>query len=570
MHANPVAEANGREAGWAVAGLVSFAALLRLASFGVTEVEWWDSTIYLTEARRIASGISWAPVYENHRAPLLPWIGAFSYGAGLDETGVYLANVLFSVGTVWLTFKVGELLFDRRAGLVAAFLMAVSWESLFFTQRILTETPALFFWVLSILVYVKSVVRGKTVWLPFLGPAVALAFLTHFRAGAIALALALHFVAAKKWALLKRKEVVVSALLGSFCFASYAVFSARRWGAPFEFLRAYQVRRLGTIGTEQLGVFWRYLEYLPTYLGRFLFALLFVSLAIALASGLESVARRKGSATRPERLRRGLLLAGLVLVPLAVPGLFEKFHHRLGIFCLPGLFLLLGASVARLASWLRARSVAVSRVFVASALVIAASQQLSTADVWLHAEGKSYLSVKSAGLWVREHSREGTVIVTTSWPQVNFYAERRTVDLPGTWEEFEAMVRARRAPFLVLSACERRPAWVESYLEANAGRLPRVYQSGDIRGLETCVYDCSRIADEARGRHFRRLGLTPETAAGSPGLGGPRGLLRPGRDPRGHQVARQTGAESQRATQVVQRVERKRGGEKSPPLDPGE
>ncbi|HYN41737.1 MAG TPA: glycosyltransferase family 39 protein [Thermoanaerobaculia bacterium] len=495
MRANPVAAENGREAGWAVAGLLAIAALLRLASFGVTEVEWWDSTIYLTEARRIASGISWAPGYESHRAPLLPWIGALSYGAGLDETGVYLANILFSLGTVWLMFRVGALLFDRQAGLVAAFLMAVSWESLFFTQRILTETPALFFWLLSILVYVRSVVRGETAWLPLLGPAVALAFLTHFRAGAIALALALHFVAAKRWALLKRKEVVVSALLGFFCLASYAVFSVRRWGAPFEFLRGYQVRRLGSIGTEQLGVLWRYLEYLPTYLGRFLFAFLLVSVTITLAGELESVVRRSDSATRPERLRRGLLLAGLVFVPLAVPGLFEKFNHRLGIFCLPGLFLLLGASVSRLALRSRARSVAVSRAVMAGVLAIAASQQLSTADVWLHAEGKSYLSVKVAGLWVRDHSREGAVIVTTSWPQVNFYAERRTVGLPGSPAEFEALVRDHRAPFLVLSACERKPAWMESYLEANVGRLPRVYRSGDIRGLETSVYDCSRIAE---------------------------------------------------------------------------
>jgi hypothetical protein len=58
----------------------------------------------LTEARRIASDISWAPVYESHRAPLLHWIGALLYGAGLDETGVYLANILFSVATLWLTF----------------------------------------------------------------------------------------------------------------------------------------------------------------------------------------------------------------------------------------------------------------------------------------------------------------------------------------------------------------------------------------------------------------------------------------------------------------------------------
>jgi 4-amino-4-deoxy-L-arabinose transferase-like glycosyltransferase len=494
------ADPDGRGVRWALGALLVLAALLRLVSLGVTEVEWWDSTIYLTEARRIASGISWAPAYERHRAPLLPWIGALSYGAGLDEAGLYLANVVFSVGTVWLMFRAGELLFGRRAGLVSGFLMAVSWESLFFTQRVLTESPALFFWVLSIVAYAAAVVRGRTAWLPLLGPAVALAFLAHFRAAAIVLALALHFVAAGKWTLLRRKEVLVSVALGLAGLASYAAFSARRWGAPFELLRAYQVQRLGSIGPERLGVFARYLEYLPSYLGSALFALLVAVLVVALGGAVRTLAKRREARDRTEGLHRGLLLAGLVLVPLLVPSLFEKFHHRLGILCLPGLFLVLGAAMARIEAWTRARSVVVSRALVAGALAIAAAQQLSTADDWLHAEGKSYLSVKQAGLWVGQHSRQEAAIVTTSWPQINFYAERRTFDVPGTAGEFEALVRTRNTPYLVLSAYERRPAWVEPYLEENAARLPRVYLSGDLRGLETSVYDCLQIAGDGSGR----------------------------------------------------------------------
>ena len=505
---------DGRLLRWALGGILVLAALLRLASLGVTEVEWWDSTIYLTEARRIASGIAWAPPYERHRAPLLPWLGALSYGAGLDETGVYLANVLFSVGTVWLTYEAGKLLLGRRAGLVSAFLMAVSWESLFFTQRVLTETPALFFWVLSITVYAKAVLRGRTAWLPLLGPAVALAFLAHFRAAAIVLALAPHFVAAGRWRLLRRREVLVSAALGLLGLASYAVFSARRWGAPFELFRSYQLQRLGSLGAAQLGVFARYLGYLPSYLGSFLFALLLGVVAFVPVRAF-LLARRRDPRATPEQLHLGILLAGLVLVPLAVPSLFEKFHHRLGLFCLPGLFLVLGAAVVRIEAWVRTRSVAVSRAFVTAVLALAGTQQLATADEWLHAEGKSYLSVKDAGLWVRERAAAGAVIVTTSWPQVNFYAERPTVDVPGTAAEFEALARKRRAPFLVLSDCERMPAWVGPYLEENAGRLPRVFASGDLDGLRTRVYDLSGLADDPGGRELGGL-------VGGAGIGGRR------------------------------------------------
>ena len=498
----PAADAGARRLPWALGGILALAAALRLASLGVTEVEWWDSTIYLTEARRIADAIPWAPPYETHRAPLLPWLAALSYGAGLGERGVYLANVLLSVGTVGLTYAAGALLFGRAAGLAAAFLTAVSWESLFFTQRVLTETPALFFWLLSLVAWVLAVVRGRTAWILLLGPAVALAFLSHFRAAAIVLALGIHFVAAGRWGLLRRREVLVSAALAFLGLAAYAAFSSARWGSPFGFLRSYQLGRLRSVGPERLEILARYLGYLPSYLGSFLFAILLGTLAVSLARLVRPAARRP-AAVAPDRA--GLLLAGLVLVPLAVPSLFESFHHRLGVLCLPGLFLLLGAALARAGERVRRRSVPAARALVAGALAIAAVQQLAAADVWLHAEGRSYVSVKEAALWVRGRAAPGATIVTTSWPQVNFYAERPTAGVPGGPAELEALVRARRAPFLVLSECERTPAWTGPWLEENAARLPLVFESGDLSGLRTRVFDLSRLSrdvglDEARSR----------------------------------------------------------------------
>lgn len=493
MPAEASAGPDARRHAWALGAVLVLAAALRLASLGVTEVEWWDSTVYLTEARRIAEAIPWAPPYETHRAPLLPWIGALCYAAGLGERGVYLANVLLSVGTVGLTYAAGALLFGRAAGLASAALMAVSWESLFFTQRVLTETPALFFWLLALVAWVLAVVRGRTAWLLLLGPAVALAFLSHFRAAAILLAFALHFAAAGKWSLLRSREVLASAALALLGFGAYAAFSAARWGSPFGFLRSYQLARLRSLGPERLVVFARYLGYLPSYLGSFLFALLAGALAVGLARAL----RRARRESAPERT--GVLLAGLVLVPLALPSLFESFHHRLGVLCLPGLFLLLGAAIAGAAERIGRRSAAVARASFAGALAIAAAQQLATADAWLHAEGRSYLSVKEAGLRLRSRTAPGDWIVTTSWPQVNFYAERRTADVPGSLGELEALVRSRGARFLVLSEYERAPAWIGPWLAGNASRASLVLVTGDLAGQRTRAWDVSALGVDGGG-----------------------------------------------------------------------
>ena len=134
------------------------------------------------------------------------------------------------------------------------------------------------------------------------------------------------------------------------------------------------------------------------------------------------------------------------------------------------------------------------------------AQQLGTADDWLHAEGSSYLSVKDAALWVGRRSPAGAAVVTTSWPQVNYYAERPTAGVPGTAAGFEALVRERRAPFLVLSDYERTPPWVAPFLEENAARLPLVFSAGDVPGLQTRVYDLSALVDGPGGGELGAVG----------------------------------------------------------------
>jgi 4-amino-4-deoxy-L-arabinose transferase-like glycosyltransferase len=470
-------------------GVLVLASLLRVLYFNVNKAEWWDSTLYLLEAKRVALGIVYAPVYEAHRAPVLPLLGALAYRAGLGEVAILFAILLFSVAAVYLMYRVGTILYDRGIGVLAALFMAVFWENLFFTQRILTEMPALFLWLLTVYCYVRGVARAERSWLYGLVPSFVLMFLTQFRTGVLVLPLALHWLAARRWRVLRTREFAWSLALGLLLFLPYVVFSFRTYRVPLGFLRSYQLGNLGSGRIDAAGVLLRYIAFFPRYLGVLLLGL-FLYGAIA---GIVSLLREADAEARNEKLQRAVLIAGLILFPILAPSFIERFVHRYAICAFPAVFLVVASAVAGITRRLKAQSRLVAGVFLAGVVVIGARQQILTADELVRTESVSYLPVKEAGLWIGQHSREDDVVVSNSWPQITFYAERRTVSFPGTEEEFEALLRKSQPRFLMVSSFEPHPSWVYPYLTRKASALRESARTGTTKETETVVYEYAAV-----------------------------------------------------------------------------
>jgi hypothetical protein len=471
-------------------GVLALASLLRILHFNINKAEWWDSTLYLLEAKRLALDIPYAPVYEAHRALVLPLLAALAYRAGLGEEAILAGILLVSVAAVYLTFRVATILYERAVGLLAAVFMAVFWENLFFTQRILTEIPGLFFWLLTAYCYVRGIVRNERTWIYGLVPSFVLMFLTQFRTAVLAVPLALHWLAARKWRTVVRREFAWSVAIGFLLFAPYMYFSYRTYHVPLGFLRSYQLGNLGSGRINVIAEFLRYIENFPRYLGVFLLGL-FLYGAIA---GIGSLVREADAEVRAENLQRAVLVAGLILFPILAPSFLERFVHRYAICAFPAVFMVIASAAVRITRRLKTQSRLVAGVFVTGVIVIGARQQILTADDLIRKESVSYLPVKEAGLWIRGHSRPDDVVVSNSWPQITFYAERRTVSFPGTEEEFEALLRKSKPRFLVVSPFEPHPFWVYPYLEKRTSGLEQAARMGDAGEGAATVYECAAPA----------------------------------------------------------------------------
>jgi len=124
-----------------------------------------DESVHDQWAAEVASGGYQGGVY--FRPPLYYYLlGAFYYLFGRD---LYLARIyqafLSSISCV-LLYWLGKKLFDTRAGLIAAFIMAVYWPSIYFSGELLITT----LYVLLVLSLILSLIyarenKSKKLWL---------------------------------------------------------------------------------------------------------------------------------------------------------------------------------------------------------------------------------------------------------------------------------------------------------------------------------------------------------------------------------------------------------------------
>jgi 4-amino-4-deoxy-L-arabinose transferase-like glycosyltransferase len=81
-----------------------------------------------------------------------------------DRTAFYLVGRLtsaaFGIGTVYLTYRIGRMLFGRATALTAALLLAVSMPHVLGSQQVKADVPAAFFALACLLFLVRAVERG--------------------------------------------------------------------------------------------------------------------------------------------------------------------------------------------------------------------------------------------------------------------------------------------------------------------------------------------------------------------------------------------------------------------------
>jgi 4-amino-4-deoxy-L-arabinose transferase-like glycosyltransferase len=103
-----------------------------------------DSQVYHEVALAAAAG-EWSHGETFFQAPLYPWILGIVYAvAGPSQTVAKLLQILLSVASCWLIYRLADRVFDRTVALVALAISAVYGMSLYFANELLVVTVIVF------------------------------------------------------------------------------------------------------------------------------------------------------------------------------------------------------------------------------------------------------------------------------------------------------------------------------------------------------------------------------------------------------------------------------------------
>jgi len=95
----------------------------------------------------------WSPSIDSLRSMMILPISFFFFLLGPSELSASLWPLLASLLTIILTFYIGRVLFDSKAGLVAAFLMAIFTLDIVFATQLVPSVPGMLFMTASMLLF---------------------------------------------------------------------------------------------------------------------------------------------------------------------------------------------------------------------------------------------------------------------------------------------------------------------------------------------------------------------------------------------------------------------------------
>jgi 4-amino-4-deoxy-L-arabinose transferase-like glycosyltransferase len=399
-----------------------FLRLWALDALGVNS----DEAVYAGQAASLTHDPSFVPLFPVFRAhPLLfQTLLSVQYRFfGVSGLGGRLLAVAFGMGTVWLTYAIGNRLYARRVGVLAALLIGVMPYTVVVSRQILLDTPMVFFTSLGLYLLIRFVQSDRAAWLYAAAAAVGMATLSKETAILVVGGAYAFFAASRKTTLTWRQAALALAVL-VLALLPYPL-SLRLAGASStggDFLVWQLLRRPNH-------AWWFYPQVVPAALG----------LGVVLVVVLGLVAMRR-SLTWSEHL----LLSWIV-----VPCIFFQIWAVKGFqYLLP-----IAVPVAVLAAMVvvslpmptrKGRASAGEwattgvRAVVALALVVSLA-----ATSWIRIQpastGSSYLAGtggvpggREAGAWVAENVPAGAQVLTIGPSMANiiqFYGHRKSMGL---------------------------------------------------------------------------------------------------------------------------------------------
>lgn len=401
---------------------------------------WWDEGDYLAMAKIWAFNMSvpeWWGNLSLMRPPIIPFLWSLMFKFGLGELFVrFLTELVPALVSIIFVYKLGKSMFNKNVGLVAAGALSFNWVFMFYSFRLLTDSPALMFATLSLYFfwegYEKNYLNEKKENVLYLCLAVILgilAFMTRYAVGTVIFSIALYLIITRNLGVFKNKNMWWAVLAGILTLAPLFIYYYLQFGNIFPALEFYQGADSGA-ASRGFAYDVLYLK-IPNFFGSF--GVIFFTIGFVLL--LEFLLYFDLILKQKEHKNNNLLFCFIgIIVPISyfifgIRGIDERYLVSVS----PLMFVTLGYAVDflsdKISSILKSKYIHIGLVFLITLILMI--QQYGMATNFINRAYGSYGPIQEAGLWLKENTPADSKILTASTVQILYYSERETYTLWG-------------------------------------------------------------------------------------------------------------------------------------------
>jgi hypothetical protein len=455
---------------------------------------WWDEADYLATAKRWGLGLKIDDIWYYRRGFLWPAVGAAFFFLGIGEIGMRFLVVFLSTGIVALSYFAISKIFDKKSALLVAIGITLSWISLFFTGRVLTDIPATFFLLLALLFFWKGyVLKEGNKFLYLFGIFYACSLLVRFQFAMFALPFLVFIFTREKFKFLKNKHIWITVGLAFAVLLPFFILYWMHYGNVFTDILSHYFGVSGVSATAPIqrttSTLFAYFKDLPYILtGSYnLTAPIFVIFIIGIFIFFQDMVLGIDKIFKNEEIQKKFFIFLWIIVPFLVLGYITDYvEQRYILSTLPFLFLIavspfvkLGDIINKYSSKISKKKAYIFSIILLLFFLIVSLGAVPSNYAWSNSlidnKMASYLEIEQAGLWIKANSNPGDLILTQSRPQIVYYAERSVekgeVDFSANESYFNEVVQELKPKYMVLSSYEQSQPWIYSYPQNNTQLL---------------------------------------------------------------------------------------------------
>ena len=454
-------------------GIFIFAIAVRLYFFYVTQNQtlWWDGAEYMNMAKNFVGtyNAEWWP----GRPILMPLLWAGMLKLGFGETALKFLVTIFSVVGILFTYLTIKNMYDKRTAVVTTALLSAFWLHLFYSARMLVDVPSLTMWTIIIYFFWKAIDTKDWKYYILTGIFVALGTLVRFPILIIGVLILIYLVAIERHKFLFDKNIWLMAGGGLAVMIPYFIWAILKFGSPFYQILFGSGAAGQTFGLPSLLAYLRLFPVYFTTVGLILFVIglyMFVDTIL----GMDLLNKISGE---NKRLRNNFFILLWLLIPLIYFATQSRTEERYIIFIFPAAFLIITKGIFYIETLLKRVQLNLAHAVAVILIIAIVILQLGAANTSITNSVNSYAPIKEVGIWLNENTPKDSVIYTMSIPQIEYYAERKTLSYGGTAEDFNKIISAGGNSYFMISAFEGHPDWVVDYLSKNTNlELLRTYE----------------------------------------------------------------------------------------------